>query len=421
MMITSTILRRCGTSCAASRCSSTRVGRRAISTSSYSSIFKSLALKSLSSAAPSVEAAAAAAFETAPSSSPCRLSHPPTTTASAAATGAVTLAKRNKSTQAKVATTSSSATSNIDALHLWQKQCWETYLSTGRGSKTLFQAIDTNHNHTISVNELHFFLDSIGSSIGIHPRAFKMLDELTHDHQLTFKEFSAWLVVATKFGIDHKNSSFLQEYESSPNLGERKVDEEVEGDEDDDDRHYHSWNETKMSQSVRRMQYAVRGKLVLRAETLQAEGKDILFTNVGNPHSVGQQPISYYRQVMALCDLPVENGIDNPNISLMFPHEDIVERAKYLRNICIGSSGTGAYTGSQGILEFRQDVANYIMDRDGGTNDDTCKSYPGNIFLTNGASSGIEYVMTTLIADINDAIMIPIPQYPIYSGTSVSL
>eukprot|EP00971_Amphidinium_carterae_P125120 2479082-Amphidinium_carterae.1 len=36
--------------------------------------------------------------------------------------------------------------------------------------------------------------------------------------------------------------------------------------------------------------------------------------------------------------------------------------------------------------------------------------------MVNGASAGIEYVLTSLIESSDDAVMIPIPQYPIYSA-----
>jgi aspartate/methionine/tyrosine aminotransferase len=170
------------------------------------------------------------------------------------------------------------------------------------------------------------------------------------------------------------------------------------------------WNKESMSQSLRRMQYAVRGKVVMRADALAAQGREILYTNIGNPHQVGQQPISYFRQVVALCDLPAALGVDHPNVAQLFP-KDVVARAKEYRAI-IGPSGTGAYTHSQGILGLRQHVADFITARDGGY-----PAYPGNIFLTNGASSAIAMVLQGLLANNNDAVMIPIPQYPIYSGT----
>ena len=243
--------------------------------------------------------------------------------------------------------------------------------------------------------------------------AFKMLDEIAYDHEITLREFESWLVLATKLG-NHQSPTFVLDYEGSPHVGHRAEQVTVPSSKDaaapaaQYGTTYHSWNEMTMSQSVRRMQYAVRGKLVQKAEELQANGRDILFTNVGNPHGVGQTPISYYRQAMALCDLPACDGVENPLMKDIFP-SDVIERAKRMRS-SIGSCGTGAYTGSQGILDFRMDVAKYIEERDGHP------AYPGNIFLTNGASSAIEFVMTALISSILDAIMIPIPQYPIYSA-----
>ena len=42
---------------------------------------------------------------------------------------------------------------------------------------------------------------------------------------------------------------------------------------------------------------------------------------------------------------------------------------------------------------------------------------PENIFLTGGASQGVNFVIDALIAQPIDGIMIPIPQYPLYSAT----
>jgi alanine transaminase len=142
--------------------------------------------------------------------------------------------------------------------------------------------------------------------------------------------------------------------------------------------------------------------LHLRDE-VAAEGRKIIYTNIGNPHAVGQKPITYYRQVLALCDLPDEFGIGNPNVASAFP-SDVIERALEMR-AAIGPAGTGAYTNSQGISEFRDDVANFITARDGHV------SSSSDIFLTNGASSAIEHVLTGLIGNNRDAVMIPIPQY----------
>jgi aspartate/methionine/tyrosine aminotransferase len=151
------------------------------------------------------------------------------------------------------------------------------------------------------------------------------------------------------------------------------------------------------------MQYAVRGEVVMRADQLAAQGREILYTNIGNPHQVGQAPITYYRQVLALCDLPAAQGVDHPHVHDLFP-QDVVARARDYRDNIIGPSGTGAYTHSQGLLGFRKHVAEYIQNRDG------YPAYPGNIFLTNGASNAIAMVLQGLLASNNDAVMIPIPQ-----------
>ena len=138
------------------------------------------------------------------------------------------------------------------------------------------------------------------------------------------------------------------------------------------------------------MEYAVRGEVVMKADKLQASGREILFTNIGNPHSVGQEPLTYFRQVLALCDLPAAEGVDHPQVAQLFP-ADVIARARELRD-AIGSSGTGAYTNSQGVLKFRENIANFIQERDGHP------AYAGNIFLTNGAvrhKSGIANCVST--------------------------
>ena len=40
-----------------------------------------------------------------------------------------------------------------------------------------------------------------------------------------------------------------------------------------------------------------------------------------------------------------------------------------------------------------------------------------DIFLTEGASQGVHLLLSTMIVDKNDAIMIPIPQYPLYTAS----
>ncbi len=56
----------------------------------------------------------------------------------------------------------------------------------------------------------------------------------------------------------------------------------------------------------------------------------------------GQHPLTYNRQVMALCDLPAEVGVDHPYADKIFP-KDVLAKAREYRE-AIGPAGTGAYT-----------------------------------------------------------------------------
>lgn len=177
--------------------------------------------------------------------------------------------------------------------------------------------------------------------------------------------------------------------------------------------------EDTMSQNVRNMEYAVRGEVVIAADALQQElstnpkshsYSKVLYTNVGNPHQVGQESLQWPRQVMALCNLPPSMGIDHPDMANIFP-SDVLERAREIVHVSLQNQGTGSYSHSQGHLAFRQDIAKFIEQRDLGVPSD-----PDHIYMCNGASSGIEMMMDVLLNGPNDGIMIPVPRYPIYSA-----
>jgi aspartate/methionine/tyrosine aminotransferase len=74
-------------------------------------------------------------------------------------------------------------------------------------------------------------------------------------------------------------------------------------------------------------------------------------------------------------------------------------------------SPIGAYTGnSKGYQIVREKVAQYISQRDG------VEANPNHIYMTNGASEGVRTAFSMLIRDSKDGVMIPIPQYPLYSA-----
>ncbi len=152
--------------------------------------------------------------------------------------------------------------------------------------------------------------------------------------------------------------------------------------------------------------YAVRGRIVIRAQELEKQGKKIIYCNIGNPQALKQKPITFIRQILSLIEYP--EIMNKPETAKLFP-ADIIERAKtILKN---NPSGMGAYTQSEGIPSTRQAVADFIQKRD------NIPSNANRIMLTDGASKGVQSAFTLLTKNDNDGYMIPIPQYPLYSAT----
>lgn len=159
-----------------------------------------------------------------------------------------------------------------------------------------------------------------------------------------------------------------------------------------------------LGQAVLATEYAVRGPIVARAAELEKQGREIIYCNIGNPQSLGQKALTWNRQILALCEYPalLEQA---PGI---FP-PDVVETA---RAILAGTRhGLGAYSESRGVRFIREAVAEFILERDHIGVD------PDAIFLTDGASKGVQTILRLLIGRATDGIMVPIPQYPLYSAT----
>ncbi|MEW5315685.1 MAG: hypothetical protein WDW38_007095 [Sanguina aurantia] len=161
-----------------------------------------------------------------------------------------------------------------------------------------------------------------------------------------------------------------------------------------------------LNDNVLKTEYAVRGELYLRAEQLRKEGKEIMFTNVGNPHALGAKPMTFTRQVLALCAAPFL--LDHPQVETMFP-ADAIARARRLLSSFKG--GMGAYTDSRGNPMVREEVAKFIERRD------NVPSNPDHIFLTDGASVAVRMCLNATIRSPLDGILVPIPQYPLYSAS----
>jgi len=152
--------------------------------------------------------------------------------------------------------------------------------------------------------------------------------------------------------------------------------------------------------------YAVRGKIVARAQELEGQGRKVIYCNIGNPQALKQKPLTFIRQVLSLLEYP--ELLNSPEAAKLYP-ADLVARAKMIMGL--NPNGTGAYTQSAGIPFIRQAIADFIQKRDGIPADHN------RILLTDGASKGVQAVFTMLTNKENDGYMIPIPQYPLYSAT----
>ncbi|CAK9297647.1 unnamed protein product [Gordionus sp. m RMFG-2023] len=186
----------------------------------------------------------------------------------------------------------------------------------------------------------------------------------------------------------------------------------------------HLLNIDNINPSVKLMEYAVRGPIVTRATELEYQIKeresgkyqfeDIIKTNIGDAHAMGQKPITFFRQVLALLSYPQLITTDPEKCVLTFP-SDVIAKAKRILNACSGHS-LGSYSASAGLDIVRRDVASFITRRDG-----VGDCHFGDVFLSAGASEAIRNVLFMFKQASKDAkktgVMIPIPQYPLYSAT----
>lgn len=176
-------------------------------------------------------------------------------------------------------------------------------------------------------------------------------------------------------------------------------------------------NLDNINQNVREAKYAVRGELAVKAEDYRQRLIDgdkslpfesVIFANIGNPQQLDQKPITFFRQVLSLVENPLL--LDNPEaLKSSFGYkQDVIDRAQtLLANV----QSVGAYSHSQGAPGIRNSVAQFIENRDG------FPANPQDLFLTAGASSGVSTLLNVICNNPNAGVLVPIPQYPLYTAT----
>ena len=183
-----------------------------------------------------------------------------------------------------------------------------------------------------------------------------------------------------------------------------------------------SLNINNINPHVKEAKYAVRGELATKAENYRAKlsGRKapgvpehlpfdtVISANIGNPQQLDQKPITFFRQVLSILEFPdllekeevLRNGLGYK--------QDVIDRAKWLLK---DVHSVGAYSQSQGGAGIRDSVAKFIERRDEYPAD------PGSIFLSAGASSGVNTLMHVICAKPETGVLVPIPQYPLYTAT----
>jgi len=116
-----------------------------------------------------------------------------------------------------------------------------------------------------------------------------------------------------------------------------------------------------MNPRVVKAEYAVRGRLLDRAKELERAGRDVVKCNIGNPQALGQQPLSWVRQVLSLvlnrelleaAEAAHAGGNDGAALRALFRPDALARARRYLDSVV----SVGAYSDSQGALVVREEV-----------------------------------------------------------------
>ncbi|TRZ07835.1 hypothetical protein HGM15179_019271 [Zosterops borbonicus] len=223
-----------------------------------------------------------------------------------------------------------------------------------------------------------------------------------------------------------------------------------------------------MNPAIRRVEYAVRGPIVVRATEIERELREgvpkpfteVIRANIGDAHAMGQQPITFLRQVRARAQrgdrgqgtgtpvsvavpssgggaVPVPGADEGPGAAqrrqgagaaavggLRRPERGWVSPPPGRWHTVTWVSprpsrpSPGSYSASPGLQLVREDVARYIERRDG------VPASADDIFLSTGASDAIVSMLKLLVSGSGPSrtgVLIPIPQYPLYSAALAEL
>ena len=170
-----------------------------------------------------------------------------------------------------------------------------------------------------------------------------------------------------------------------------------------------------LNTNVKNVEYAVRGPIPTRALEIENElicnpnchpFDKLIHVNIGDPQNLGQSPLTFPRQLLALCAYPSLLSGENSRI---FPDDVRIRARQVLQQL----GSFGGYSHSIGYPHLRKSVSNFISKRDNITSDST-------IIISDGASKIIQVLLSCIRnndSSYPNGVMIPIPQYPLYSAS----
>ncbi|XP_029285889.1 alanine aminotransferase 2-like isoform X2 [Cottoperca gobio] len=135
------------------------------------------------------------------------------------------------------------------------------------------------------------------------------------------------------------------------------------------------------------------------AQGVQKPFKEVIDVSSGDPHKAGMKPISFVRQVLAVCLHP--ELLMNKTLPL-----EVRLRAQRLLEVCDGES-VGSYTNSSGLPHVKQSIAEFIMRRDVGV-----PSYAKDIFISAGSQRALVLIVKLLASGQGETwtgVLTPMP------------
>lgn len=177
-----------------------------------------------------------------------------------------------------------------------------------------------------------------------------------------------------------------------------------------------------INQKLLKAEYAVRGRLSIRAGQIKEElanhpskfsFNQVEELNIGNPQVFKFDKVDAYRRVISKFIANSEGPdslLRDYKKDAQYELKTIEDEVKDLAGFYNSRLSMGSYHQNQGLGFPQNNIAKFIEYRDGHAID------PSLILSANGASSSIRLILNLLIDSPEAGILCSVPRYPLYSG-----